>query len=41
MLEAKHLGASNSLIDPAQRDLAAEIAKCDANLAELNAAAKK
>jgi eukaryotic-like serine/threonine-protein kinase len=36
LLEAKRLGASDSLLAPAQRDLTAEIAKCDAKLAESN-----
>jgi serine/threonine protein kinase/tetratricopeptide (TPR) repeat protein len=41
LLEAKRLGASDSLIAPAQRDLVAEIAKCDAKLSESNASAKR
>jgi hypothetical protein len=41
LLEAKRLGASDSLVAPAQKDLLARIANCDANLAESNASAKK
>jgi serine/threonine protein kinase len=41
LLEAKHLGASDSLIAPAQKVLLAKIASCDSKLAELNASAKR
>jgi len=41
LLEAKRMGASDSLIAPAQRDLVDELAKCDAKLSELNASAKR
>ncbi len=40
LLEAKHLGASDSLVAPAQKDLLAKIANCDAKLSELSASAK-
>jgi eukaryotic-like serine/threonine-protein kinase len=41
LLEAKRLGASESLIGPEQKRLTTELAKCDAKLAELNATAKR
>ncbi len=41
LLEAKRLGASESLIGPEQKRLTTELAKCDAKLAELNATANR
>jgi serine/threonine protein kinase/tetratricopeptide (TPR) repeat protein len=40
LLEAKHLGASDSLVAPAQKDLLAKIANCDVKLSQLSASAK-